>query len=178
MSLSCSPPWTSILRARHFLRPLELPVRARLLERGVVRVLEPPPHRDRDVRRVAAVGVGKKLDVRSHSLTYGWNDRFAPSRCGVAIAPTGGAKADLEGFAADLIADPREPRRLVRGCDVPTHARPVRRQRPHRSAEQDRHRLARDLAVKIPERRVDARERATEERPRELQLRVDHRVVD
>ena len=119
-----------------------------------------------------------ELDVRSDRLAHRRNDRLAPSGRRVAIAAAGRAEPDLERLAAEPVAKPREPRRLVGGTDVAAHARSVGRQRPHGSAEQDRHGLAGDLPVEIPERGVDARQRAAEERPGELQLRVDHRVVD
>ena len=100
-------------RARHFLRPLELPVGARLLERGVAGVLEPASHRDRDVGRVAAVRVGVELDVGPDGLAHRRNDRFAAARRRVAIAAAGRAEPDLERLAAELVAEPRQPRRLV-----------------------------------------------------------------
>ena len=178
-SLSCSPPWTSICqRLRDLARPLELPVRARLLERGVAGVLEAASHRDRDVGRVAAVGVGVQLDVRPDRLAHRRDDRFAAPGRGVLVAAAGRAEPDLERLAAERVAQLREPRRLVGRADVAAHARSVGGQRAHLAAEQDRDRLARDLPVEIPQRGVDARQRAAEERPRELQLRVDDVVVD
>ena len=152
--------------------------RARLLERGVAGVLEPASHRNRHVGRVAAVGVGMELDVGSDRLAHGWNDRFAPSRRRVAIASARRAEPDLERFAPESITELRQSRALVDGADVAAHARSVRGQRPHRPAEQSRHRLAGDLPVEIPKRGVDPGERAAEERPRKLQLRIDHGVVD
>jgi hypothetical protein len=96
----------------------------------------------------------------------------------IAIAATGRAEPNLERLAAERIAQARESRRFVGRADVAPHARPVGRQRAYRSTEQRRDRLAGDLTVEIPERGVDPGQRATEERPRELQLRVDDAVVD
>jgi len=119
-----------------------------------------------------------KLDARPHGLANRRNDGFATPRRRVTVAATRGAEPDLERAIAELVAKPGEPRGLVGGADVTTHARPVGGQRPDGSAEQHGHGLVRDLSVQVPERGVDAGQGPTEKRPGELQLRVDHRIVD
>ena len=109
---------------------------------------------------------------------------------------TAGMIASLRPGAASRLRPPGVPSRILKalqpnasrslasrvassaGRDVAAHARSVGGQRPHRSAEEHRDGLAGDLSIEIPQRGIDAGQRAAEERPGELQLRVDHRVVD
>ena len=119
-----------------------------------------------------------ELDVRPDGLAHRRNDGFASSRRRVTVAATRRAEPDLERLAADLVAKRASRAASSAGRDVAAHARSVGRQRPHGAAEEDRHGFAGDLPVEVPERGVDACQRAAEERPGELQLRVDHGVVD
>src|SRR6185437_6177379 len=66
----------------------------------------------------------------------------------------------LEGVEAVAVAQVHQPRGLVRGCDVAPHGRGIGAQPPRRAAEQRHHRLALDPPAQVPQRGIEAGERA------------------
>ncbi len=91
-------------RVRHLACPLELPVRARLLEVGDAVLLEHPADLDRLGRRVAAVGVDEQRDVVAERAAHRRDHRLGASGPLVLVVAALLADSDLEGIEAVALA--------------------------------------------------------------------------
>ena len=175
---SCSPPVTSTSRAAaHLGRPLELPVGARLLEVADPVLLEHPADLDRSLQASNSCLHRRGASTSSPSAlrTGGTTASVRPGHSSSSW-PHSAADAELERRSSPSSCCRRdEPLGLLLGRDVAAHARCVDRERAGRAAEQLADALARELAAKIPERRVEAGERAVEVRAGVLVLALgDH----
>ena len=160
----------NIERVRHLPGLLQFPVGARLLVVLDPLGLEQPPDLDRACRREAAVGVDQKMRLGPEGLADRRHDRLGPARPFVDVVAALRPDPELEGIEAVPVAQAEEALGLGLGRDVPLHGRGIGAQPPGLAAEQLDHRLAVELAVQVPERRIEPRHGALEIGARELVL--------
>jgi hypothetical protein len=122
-------------RVGHLFRLLQFPVGAGFLEMADAVVLQQLPDLDGTRRRVTAVRVHEKVRIVAQRLVHCGNDRLGAAGPFVDIVAAFAGHAELEGVVPKLVAQTRQPRRLVLGGNVALHARRV---------DPDRARLAAD----------------------------------
>ena len=135
-----------------------------------------PADLDRAGGREAGIGVGEQRDVGPQRLPDGGNDRLAPARPFVPVAPDLGADPELEGVEALLLAQPPEALGLGLRRDVALHRGGVGAQRPGRAAEKLGDRLAGRLAPEIPDGGVEPAHGAPQVGAGELVLALGDQV--
>ena len=149
-------------RLRHLGRPVELPVRAGLLEVDHAMLLEEPPDFDRLRRRVAAVRIDQEPRIGADRGPHGRNDSLGTAGPLVLVVPALAPDADLERGEAVPVSQLGETPRLVSRLDVAAHARRVRVDRAGGRSEKLAHADALQAAPQIPERRIDPGQRPAE----------------
>jgi REP element-mobilizing transposase RayT len=159
-----------------FGRPLQFPVRARLFKKVIAVVLHPPADFDRLGRRVAAVGICQQFDLVTHRLADRRDQFLGPAGRGVPVMPGRDPHPHLERSESVLVAQSDDPRGLVFRRDVAPHARPVDGERIRAAPDQLADRLVPDLAVEVPDRGVDSRQRAADKGPGILHVGIDHAI--
>ena len=146
-------------RLRHLGRPLELPVRAGLLEVDHAMLLEEPPDFDRLRRRVAAVRIDQEPRIGADRGPHSRNDSLCPAGPLVLVVPALPPDADLERGEAVAVSQLGETPRLVSRRDVAAHARRVRVDRAGGRSQELAHSHALQAAAQVPERRIDPGQR-------------------
>jgi hypothetical protein len=132
-------------------------------------------------RRIAGIGVDQQRDAVIHGLAHGGDDLLGAAWPFILAATAFGADAELEGVEAELVTQAAQPRSLVLRGDVAFHGGAIGADGAGCAADQLADRLALDPATQVPERRVEAAERALEVGAGELVLLLGdqiHQVID
>ncbi len=165
-------------RVRDLPRPVRLPVGARLLIMGDAVGLQHAAHLDGALHPETAVGIDHFHHAVSQRARHGLDDLLGPARPFIHTATTFCADPELEGVKSLLVAKAAKPVGLVGWGDVALHRRGIGPQPPGRAADQTRYRLAGLPPQKVPQRRVQARQRAADVGSGELVLALMHQRRD
>src|SRR5215472_3746894 len=149
-----------IERVGHLLRPLGMPVGAGFFEMADAVFLEEAADLDRLPRRVAAVAIHQESRVWPHRLAHRGHDCLGAAGPFVLVVPAFPPDAELECRVTVGVALAQEALRLRFRRDVALHTGGVDRKEARLAAQELADALALELATEIPERGVEAGDRA------------------